>query len=205
MSRTTSFKLVLLGQYWLSLAFSWCSKLLRIARWRPFCGTGESAVGKSSLVLRFVGHSLGNVWLSLTLFCALGAKWVLRLQVRLDLPLVLDPLWLCLISSGNQLSVSMAGFSLVRTYLREPLYWRPVPLSLYLHSGGKLSWVNHHAMVNLPLYIITAAFLTQSVHLDESTTIKFEIWDTVSALLDEPVYAYQWWLTMLQAGQERTW
>lgn len=46
-------------------------------------------------------------------------------------------------------------------------------------------------MVNLPLYIITAAFLTQSVNLDESTTIKFEIWDTVSALLDEPVYAYQ--------------
>ncbi|WVO23928.1 uncharacterized protein IAS62_005286 [Cryptococcus decagattii] len=72
MARTTSFKLVLLG---------------------------ESAVGKSSLVLRFVRNEFSD--------------------------------------------------------FRESTI---VPLFFYLHSG--------------------AAFLTQSVNLDESTTIKFEIWDT---------------------------
>lgn len=35
-------------------------------------------------------------------------------------------------------------------------------------------------MIDSSLYITIAAFLTQSVNLDESTTIKFEIWDTVN-------------------------
>lgn len=48
-----------------------------------------------------------------------------------------------------------------------------------------MSWVSHHAIVNSPFYMFTAAFLTQSVKLSESTSIKFEIWDTVSVLLDE--------------------
>lgn len=37
-----------------------------------------------------------------------------------------------------------------------------------------------HTMIDSSLYITIAAFLTQSVNLDESTTIKFEIWDTVN-------------------------
>lgn len=36
-----------------------------------------------------------------------------------------------------------------------------------------------HTMIDSS-YITVAAFLTQSVNLDESTTIKFEIWDTVN-------------------------
>lgn len=44
------------------------------------------------------------------------------------------------------------------------------------HAGDQ------HTMIDSPWHITVAAFLTQSVNLDESTTIKFEIWDTVNVL-----------------------
>lgn len=45
--------------------------------------------------------------------------------------------------------------------------------------------------------MVSAAFLTQTVNLDENTSIKFEIWDTVSPSSTINIYADN------QAGQER--
>lgn len=45
------------------------------------------------------------------------------------------------------------------------------------YTGGEYTV---HELIGATRKLMTAAFLTQTVKLDDATNIKFEIWDTVS-------------------------